>query len=154
MAPDAQSFLVPFLVRYQWVNGFRCLRHLLTLLPIFCKGALQASIAVLLTIFAGVIAAQFRLLSESASKEISQVGVNLFLPALLITNIGSQVSTESVGYMRPFRANSVPDVDPDTTLYTHHRMGANLWHSVNAAGHGNYPHLQDTIMGNSSHSLQ
>lgn len=72
MGDDAQSFLVPFL------------------------GALQASIAVLLTISAGVIAAQFRLLSEGASKEISQVGVNLFLPALLITNIGSQVHAETV----------------------------------------------------------
>lgn len=69
---DAQSFLVPFL------------------------GALQASIAVLLTISSGVIAAQFRLLTEAASKEISQIGVNLFLPCLLITNIGSQVSTDSV----------------------------------------------------------
>lgn len=72
MGDDAQSFLIPFL------------------------GALQASIAVLLTISAGVIAAQFRLLSESASKEISQVGVNLFLPALLITNIGSHVHSETV----------------------------------------------------------
>ena len=72
MAPDAQSYIVPLL------------------------GALQASVAVLLTISAGLIAAQFRLLSESASKEISQVGVNLFLPALLITNIGSQVHIETV----------------------------------------------------------
>ncbi|KAK5168367.1 uncharacterized protein LTR77_006937 [Saxophila tyrrhenica] len=72
MAPDAQSFLVPLL------------------------GALQASIAVLITISFGVIAAQFRLLSESASKEISQIGVNLFLPALLITNIGSQVHWDTV----------------------------------------------------------
>jgi hypothetical protein len=58
-------------------------------------GALQASIAVLLTISVGVIAAQFRLLTESASKEISQVGINIFLPALLITNIGSQISLDT-----------------------------------------------------------
>lgn len=69
---DAQSFIVPFL------------------------GALQASIAVLLTIFAGVVAAQFGLLSEPASKEISRTSVNLFLPALLITNIGSQLHLETV----------------------------------------------------------
>ena len=60
-------------------------------------GALQASIAVLLTILAGVIAAQFNLLSEPASKEISKVCVKLFMPALLIVNIGSQLNLET-GY--------------------------------------------------------
>ncbi|KAK3700951.1 hypothetical protein LTR37_015657 [Vermiconidia calcicola] len=58
-------------------------------------GALQAAIAVLVTIFAGVLSAQFKLLSESASKEISRIGVNLFLPALLITNVGSQLHADT-----------------------------------------------------------
>lgn len=72
MAEDAQSILVPFL------------------------SALQASIAVLLTIFAGVVAAQFNLLSESSSKDISKVCVKLFMPALLIVNVGSQLHVETV----------------------------------------------------------
>lgn len=59
-------------------------------------GALQASIAVLLTIFAGVIAAQFHLISEPASKQLSRFAVRLCLPALLITNVGSQLDVETV----------------------------------------------------------
>lgn len=60
-------------------------------------GALQASIAVLLTIFAGVIAAQFDLLTVSSAKEISKLCVKLFLPALLIVNVGSQLHLDTVG---------------------------------------------------------
>ena len=59
-------------------------------------GALQASIAVLLTIFVGVLAAQFQLLSESSSKEISKECVKMFMPALLIVKIGSQLNLETV----------------------------------------------------------
>ncbi|KAI9710908.1 MAG: hypothetical protein M1820_002343 [Bogoriella megaspora] len=58
-------------------------------------GALQASISVLLTIFAGAIAAQFGLLSEYSSKEISKTCVRLFLPALLIYNVGSQLHLDT-----------------------------------------------------------
>ena len=59
-------------------------------------GALQASLAVLLTIFWGVIAAQFDLLNEKSAKDISKACVRLFLPALLIVNVGQQLSIESV----------------------------------------------------------
>ena len=72
MAQDADSFVVPFL------------------------GALQASIAVLLTIFAGVIASQFNLISEAASKDVSKVSVKLFMPCLLIVNVGSELRLETV----------------------------------------------------------
>ncbi|THY10650.1 membrane transporter [Aureobasidium pullulans] len=58
-------------------------------------GALQASLAVLLTIFYGVIAAQFNLLNEKSAKDISKACVRLFLPALLIVNVGQQLSLES-----------------------------------------------------------
>ncbi|KAI4719866.1 membrane transporter [Aureobasidium sp. EXF-10727] len=58
-------------------------------------GALQASLAVLLTIFYGVIAAQFNLLTEKSAKDISKACVRLFLPALLIVNVGQQLSLES-----------------------------------------------------------
>jgi hypothetical protein len=59
-------------------------------------GALQASVAVLLTIFVGVIASQFQLIGVDSSKEISKVAVRLFLPALLIVNVGSQLHSDTV----------------------------------------------------------
>ena len=58
-------------------------------------GALQASIAVLLTISYGIIAAQFELLSGNGAKEVSRTCVRLFLPALLITNVGSQLHPDT-----------------------------------------------------------
>ena len=64
-------------------------------------GALQASIAVLLTIFVGVIASQFQLIGVDSSKEISKVAVRLFLPALLIVNVGSQLHSDTVCSIRP-----------------------------------------------------
>lgn len=57
--------------------------------------ALQASISVLLTIFYGAVAGQFNLISESSAKDISKTCVRLFLPALLIHNVGSQLSLDS-----------------------------------------------------------
>jgi len=54
-------------------------------------GALQASLTVLLTISYGVLAARFNLLKESSAKDISNVCVKLFLPALLITNVGQEL---------------------------------------------------------------
>lgn len=59
--------------------------------------ALQASLSVLLTILAGVVAVQFDLISEAASKEVSKLCTKLFLPALLITNVGSQLHSDAVG---------------------------------------------------------
>ena len=73
MSSSSENFVVPFL------------------------GALQASLAVLLTIFFGVIAAQFNLLTEASAKDISKACVRLFLPALLIVNVGGQLNTETVG---------------------------------------------------------
>lgn len=58
--------------------------------------ALQASVSVLLTIFVGVVAVQFDLISEPASKEVSKLCTKLFLPALLITNVGSQLHWDAV----------------------------------------------------------
>lgn len=63
-------------------------------------GALQASVAVLLTIFYGVLAAQFKLISEASAKDISKACVRLFLPALLITNVGSQLHLDTVSQLR------------------------------------------------------
>lgn len=58
-------------------------------------GAVQASLSVLLTIGYGVMAAQFGLLKGSSAKDISQICVTLFLPALLVTNVGSQLRPET-----------------------------------------------------------
>lgn len=59
-------------------------------------GALQASFAVLLTIFYGVLAAQFNLISEASAKDVSKACVRLFLPALLIINVGEQLQQGTV----------------------------------------------------------
>ncbi|EFQ27464.1 membrane transporter [Colletotrichum graminicola] len=58
-------------------------------------GAIQASLSVLLTISAGVIAAQLGLLDDASSKKISTFCVRMALPALLITNVGSQLDLET-----------------------------------------------------------
>ncbi|KAK1498076.1 membrane transporter [Colletotrichum cuscutae] len=58
-------------------------------------GAFQASLSVLLTISAGVIAAQYGLLDDRSSKKISTFCVRMALPALLITNVGSQLDLET-----------------------------------------------------------
>lgn len=58
-------------------------------------GSLEASLSVLLTIGYGVIAAQFDLLKGSSAKDISKLCVRMFLPALLITNVGSQLHADT-----------------------------------------------------------
>lgn len=59
-------------------------------------GALQASLAVLLTISYGIIAARFNLLKETSARDISKTCVRLFLPALLITNVGSELHADTI----------------------------------------------------------
>lgn len=58
-------------------------------------GALQASLSVLLVTFYGVIAAQFRFLEESTTKQISSLCIRMLLPALLATNVGSQLQLDT-----------------------------------------------------------
>lgn len=58
-------------------------------------GAVQAAVSVLLTIFYGVLAAQFKLLSTDAAKEVSQLCVRLFQPALLIYKVGSELHLDT-----------------------------------------------------------
>jgi predicted permease len=57
--------------------------------------AIQASLSVLLVISYGAIAARFKLLDGSSSKSISKVCVQIFLPALLLTKIGSELHSGS-----------------------------------------------------------
>ncbi|KAI4256898.1 MAG: hypothetical protein LQ352_001898 [Teloschistes flavicans] len=58
-------------------------------------GALQASLSVLLTIGVGVLASQFNILNQGTTKELSTLCVRIFLPCLLITNLGSNLTAES-----------------------------------------------------------
>lgn len=59
--------------------------------------AIQASLSVLLVIFYGGVAAHFELLSPASTKAISKVCVRMFLPALLVTSIGSELHPGSAG---------------------------------------------------------
>ena len=54
-------------------------------------GALQASLSVLLTIFYGVIAGQFELLTQESASKVSKICVSMFMPALLISNVGAEL---------------------------------------------------------------
>jgi len=57
--------------------------------------AIQASLSVLLVIFYGGLAAHLKLLTPANTKAISKVCVRMFLPALLITSIGSELHAGS-----------------------------------------------------------
>ncbi|KAI9819019.1 MAG: hypothetical protein M1826_001234 [Phylliscum demangeonii] len=59
-------------------------------------GGLQASVSVLLTIAYGVVATQFGILRDSSAQDISKLCVRMFLPALLVSSVGSQLSTSNV----------------------------------------------------------
>ncbi|KAL8656476.1 MAG: hypothetical protein Q9226_002649 [Calogaya cf. arnoldii] len=58
-------------------------------------GALQASVSVLLTIGVGVLASQYSILNQGTTKDISTLCVRIFLPCLLIGNLGENLSPES-----------------------------------------------------------
>jgi predicted permease len=64
------------------------------LIPSFIA-AIQASLSVLLVISYGAIAAHLKLLDPSSSKSISKICVRMFLPALLLTQIGSELHAGS-----------------------------------------------------------
>ncbi|KAK1758944.1 auxin efflux carrier [Echria macrotheca] len=57
--------------------------------------AVQASLSVLLVIFYGGIAGWMGLLDHSSTKAISKIAVRMFLPALLVTKIGSELHSGS-----------------------------------------------------------
>jgi predicted permease len=58
--------------------------------------AIQASLSVLLVIFYGGLAAKFKLLDSASGRSISKICVKFFLPALLLTKIGSELHAGSV----------------------------------------------------------
>ena len=73
-------------------------------------GAIQASLSVLLVISYGVIAAQFDILKGDSTKQISTLCVRMFLPALLVTNVGSQLHADTGIRYIPIlsKSNSAP----------------------------------------------
>lgn len=59
-------------------------------------GALQACVSVLLTMGYGVMARRLRLIHEKSINDMGALGVKLFLPALLIINLGKELHLGSV----------------------------------------------------------
>jgi len=59
-------------------------------------GALQASISVLITLGYGLIAARLGMVQEGTARDVASLCRNIFLPALLITDIGSQLDHRNV----------------------------------------------------------
>jgi predicted permease len=57
--------------------------------------AIQASLSVLLVIFYGGLAAKLNILDEKSSKGISKICVRMFLPALTIVKIGTELEAGS-----------------------------------------------------------
>lgn len=75
--------------------------------------ALQASLSVLLTIGVGVGAAQFGFLNGDTSRRISHLSVELFLPLLLFSNIGSAINlSTAVRYLPILSASSLLPLHP------------------------------------------
>ncbi|PSR80515.1 auxin efflux carrier [Coniella lustricola] len=58
-------------------------------------GAIQASVSVLLVIMYGAVAAKSGMLTPANTKAVSKVCVRMFLPALLITKVGSELHAGS-----------------------------------------------------------
>ncbi|XPS80522.1 hypothetical protein M3J09_012475 [Ascochyta lentis] len=71
------------------------------------SGSIQAAFSVLLTIAFGVLAAQCNLLSTNAAKEVSRLCVRMFLPALLIFKIGSNLHAGTAGRYLPILVWSI-----------------------------------------------
>lgn len=54
-------------------------------------GALQACVSVLLTMCYGVAARRLQLIHEATINDMAGLGVKLFLPALIVVNLGQQL---------------------------------------------------------------
>jgi hypothetical protein len=110
------------------------------LLPSFL-GALQASVAVLLTISFGAVASRFNLLKESSSRDISKTCVRLFLPALLITNVGSELHADTAyRYVPVLSKLSIPKGRNEADRID--SMGSDLYTLLNGFGLGIEAYLQ------------
>ncbi|KAL2129130.1 hypothetical protein VTI74DRAFT_8192 [Chaetomium olivicolor] len=57
--------------------------------------AIQASLSVLLVMSYGGLAAYLRLIDRAGTKPISKLCVHIFLPALLITKLGAELTVQN-----------------------------------------------------------
>ena len=120
-----QTVVFPF-----HLTSYQCIQQLISLpflssqaaLPIMPSeiltsflGAIQASLSVLLVISYGVIAAQFDILSGDSTKQISALCVRMFLPALMITNVGSQLHADTGIRYVPILCKSITPVATKTS---------------------------------------
>lgn len=64
-------------------------------------GALQATVSVLLTMLYGLAASQFGFLNSAAARQISRTSVEIFLPMLLVYNIGSHLHVDTISRYIP-----------------------------------------------------
>jgi predicted permease len=58
--------------------------------------AVQAAVSILFTIFWGLLAGYFEVLDDHSAQKLSQLCVNMLLPALLVTNVGSELNSNNV----------------------------------------------------------
>jgi hypothetical protein len=107
-------------------------------------GALQASLAVLLVIYYGVLAAQFKLLDSSSAKSISKVCVRLFLPMLLITQVGSELHIETASRYIPVlsKLRRRPCAVKPSRTDAIHSMVSGFQHCIHFARHFHHKGLR------------
>lgn len=129
MGVDASELLVPF------------------------AGAIQASFSVLLTIAFGVVAAQCNLLSTNAAKEVSKLCVRMFLPALLIYKIGSNLHQDTGVRYVPVLSKHNTNRCPELLLKSDSLVDI-LHTPVYPPRPRPDPRLQATKLGDTSDSIQ
>ena len=71
-------------------------------------GALQACVSVLLTMSYGLMARRLKLIHQQAINDMGALGVKLFLPALLIINLGKQLHLGSAMNYLPVLGMTFP----------------------------------------------
>lgn len=64
-------------------------------------GALQACTSVLLTLLYGVVTRQANLINDETINEMSGICVKIFLPALILVKLGSELSLDIASHYIP-----------------------------------------------------
>lgn len=117
-------------------------------------GAIQAAFSVLLTIAFGVVAAQCNLLSPNAAKEVSKLCVRMFLPALLIYKIGSNLHQDTGVRYVPVLSKSTLWAFVNYMLTTIVSMVDILYTTFRPRRPRPYAPLQAASLGSTSNRLQ
>ncbi|KZS91969.1 hypothetical protein SISNIDRAFT_456162 [Sistotremastrum niveocremeum HHB9708] len=71
-----------------------------TSLGITLLSSFQSSLSVLLTLSYGLVAAKYKLLSPAASSQVARLCIQLFLPALLFTSLGSELGSSDSDFSK------------------------------------------------------